>query len=750
VVVVLGFAPHLLAADPDPASVTFFETKIRPILVQRCYACHSAGATKLRGGLRLDSRAGWIKGGDSGPAIEPDSPEKSTLIRAVKYRDPALQMPPKGMLPVPEISALEEWVRMGAPDPRGEPAIALPSRPRTIDIQAGRKHWAFQPLRQGSPPEVHDPGWCRNPIDRFVLSAIESRRFSPSPPTDRHSLIRRLTLDLTGLPPTHGELEAFLKDSDPQAAEHLVERLLASPQHGERWARHWLDLARFAESHGFEHDTDRPSAYPYRDFVIRSLNRDLPFDRFTALQIAGDELAPDDRLAVAATGFLAAGVHSTQITANQVEKERYDELDDMASTVGTAFLGLTIGCARCHDHKYDPIPQRDYYRLLATFTTTVRTEVDLTGTNLAATAPTKPKPGALMALICSEGLPPQRLNSQGPDFFAKTHFLQRGDPNRKQGEATQGFLQVLMNAPEQERRWQSTPPPGWRTSYRRKALASWLTDADWGAGALLARVIVNRLWQHHFGRGLVATPSDFGTQGAAPSHPELLDWLAAELIRNNWRLKPIHRLIVTSATYRQSSAIDPGRFALDPEDRWLWHYPRRRLEAEAIRDLNLAVSGRLDRRMFGPGSLDEDHVRRSLYFTVKRSRLIPMMVLFDAPDALQGLAVRSSTTIAPQSLLLMNSPAVRLAAAEFARQILPSRGWDLAVPDHQALKPCVVRAYEFALAREPSSDELQDALAFLKAQAESPRGDGQAAGIHQAFTDFCQVVLSLSEFLDIP
>jgi hypothetical protein len=359
ILLLLSVAANSKAAGPDPAGTAFFETKVRPILVERCYACHSAQAPRLRGGLRLDSRSGWAKGGDSGPAVEPGNLDKSPLIRAVRYQDEQLRMPPKSRLAATEIAALEAWVKMGAPDTRDGPDAGQSPRPAGPDIQTGRKHWAFQAIRQAAPPRVRDQEWCRNPIDRFVLTKLEARGIAPAPDADRRTFARRLTLDLTGLPTTLSELETFLRDREAGAEDRLADRLLATPQYGERWARHWLDVARFAESHGFEHDTDRPTAYPYRDFVIRAFNDDLPFDRFTTWQIAGDEWEPTNPQALAATGFLAAGVHSTQITANQVEKERYDELDDMVSTLGTAFLGLTIGCARCHDHKYDPIPQRD-------------------------------------------------------------------------------------------------------------------------------------------------------------------------------------------------------------------------------------------------------------------------------------------------------------------------------------------------------------------------------------------------------
>ncbi|MDR3632249.1 MAG: DUF1553 domain-containing protein, partial [Isosphaeraceae bacterium] len=348
-----------------------------------------------------------------------------------------------------------------------------------------------------------------------------------------------------------------------------------------------------------------------------------------------------------------------------------------------------------------------------------------------------PKPAVEKALISSEGLPAVRLHTQGGDFLDKTHFLKRGDPNQKQGEATLGFLSVLTTAPEAEAHWVVPPPAGWRTSYRRKALAAWITDVDYGAGNLLARVIVNRLWQHHLGRGIVATPSDFGAQGEKPTHPELLDWLADALVRGGWKLKPLHKLIVTSAVYRESAELDEAKLKIDHDNRLFWHYPRRRLEAEAIRDAMLSVSGLLDEKSFGPGTLDERQKRRSIYFTVKRSKLVPMMVLFDAPDALQGLGLRSSTTIAPQSLLLMNSPVVREWAEGFARRV-EARG-------KGSIDDCVKSGYKFALGRDPKADELTDGVAFIHQQQQSY--PGRALG--PALADFCQVLFSLNEFVFI-
>ena len=832
----------LVGAAEDPTQIAFFEEKVRPLLIANCYKCHSAAAKELGGNLLLDSKAGWQTGGDNGPAIVPGKPKVSLVSRAISYADEDLQMPPKGKLSKAEIDILTRWIEIGAPDPRdGE---AAKPKPRTIDIAEGRKYWAFQPLATVEPPTVAiSLRGTNHPIDRLIDAKLVEKKLSRNPPAERRVLVRRAYFTVTGLPPTYEEVQEFENDTSPQAWEEIVDRLLASPHYGERWGRHWLDLARFAESHGFEHDYDRPYAYHYRDFVIRALNEDVPYDTFVRWQLAGDEIEPDNPLALRATGFLANGVHATQITANQVEKERYDELDDMLATTGTAMLGLTLGCARCHDHKFDPIPNVDYYRLLSTFTTTVRSEMEINldpegfkrakekydaghaplvaalakyqneqlsksfdewlsgkskqgvGINDLAKLP-KPAQDALSAiaksgaekltagqrealfawfkttdlhwqklniavidhaktepklpklLVSSEGVPAVRLHTQGGDFLEKTHFLRRGDPNQKIGEATQGFLEVLMTAPEGERHWQKAPPAGWRTSYRRRALADWITDTEHGAGELLARVIVNRLWHYHFGRGIVATPSDFGAQGTPPSHPELLDWLAGELIRNEWRLKPVHKLILTSAVYQQSSAIDPTKAAIDADNVYLWRWSPRRLEAEAIRDSLLAVSGELDRTMYGAGTLDEGMRRRSIYFTVKRSKLIPMLQLFDAPDANQGIGRRATTTVAPQALLLINSPIVRQWALAMARRISTARP-----TDHEEVSPAETlrRAFQAAFGRDPSDEELVESHEFLNRQMQRYQADGERIRAAElALADFCQTLLSLNELIYVP
>jgi hypothetical protein len=813
------------AVDPDHAAkmgrgLEVFKRHVKPVLVAQCVKCHSGDNAKSE--LDLSDRDGLLRGGTAGPAIVPGRGKESLLYQVVTHAKQP-HMPLKAAkLPDDQAARLAAWIDLGAPydAPLVADARKATNWTQAVVPPAAKQFWSFQPLRRTEPPQVRDAGWCRTPLDRFILARLEAAGLAPSPPLAKRQLLRRLSFDLVGLPPTPEELAAFENDPSPDASEKAVDRLLASPHYGERWARHWLDLARFAESHGFEHDYDRPSAYHYRDFVIKALNLDLPYDTFVKWQIAGDELEPENNLALTATGFLAAGVHPTQITKKEAARHRYDAIDDMLSTIGTAMLGLTVGCARCHDHKFDPIPQADYYRLLSTFTTTVRTEIDLyldregdraakarfdaehaplvaaltafekdhlparrdalarqweqdparlqaavvdTLTrrgpkwgallhHLGTTDPEwrrlkqavldhekkAPKPKTVKALIASEGLPAVRLHTQGDDFLKETHFLRRGDVEQKDGVAPQGYLQVLMNAPEGPAHWPARPPAGARTSFRRTALANWLTDTEAGAGHLLARVIVNRLWQHHFGRGIVATPSDFGTRGEPPTHPELLDYLATELIRGGWRLKPIHKLIVLSAAYQQGGARDEAELKIDPDNKLWWRVPPRRLEAEVIRDAMLAVSGLLDPTPFGPGTLDPGHRRRSIYFTVKRSKLVPMMTVFDSPEALTGMAERPATTIAPQALLLMNNPQVRTYAHGLAR-----RAAGAAAGQEAAL----TAAYRLALARPPAVEEQADGLAFLRDQAESYKAAGKPDPEHLALTDLCHALLCSNEFV---
>ena len=641
---VLLVAGATSAADEKPAvspeharnmqeGLALFKAKVRPVLVKQCLDCHGGKATK--GDLDLSDREPLMKSG----ALEGGSKESRLALLSATRTSPTCPRRPRSS-PTrrsPTSAAGSIW------EPPTTVRSSIGRRVAKPTVAGEPDFWSFRPLARVSPPTVKDPAWARTSIDRFIASALDRKGLRPNPIADRRTLIRRLSFDLTGLPPTPEEVEAFVNDRSPDAYERLVDRLLASPHFGERFARHWMDVARFAESHGYEQDYDRPFAYHYRDFLIRAFNEDLPYDQFVRWQLAGDEWAPDDPMAMAATGFLGAGAFPTQLTEAEFESARYNELDDMVSTTGVAFLGLSVGCARCHDHKYDPIPSDDYYRLAAAFTTTIRSEINVAMGNGA-------KP--VKVQVTAEGYPHTKHHADDrgfPHFYPKTYVLRRGDVAQKQDEAVPGVIRVLSGGKDAAR-WHVEPSVSRRAgaSYRRSSLSAWLTDPSEGAGRLAARVIVNRIWQHHLGRGIVATPNDFGAQGSPPSHPELLDWLASRLIAGGWRLKPIHRLIVTSAVYMQGDDFDEGRARIDRENVYLWRRAPRRLEAEPIRDAMLATAGRLDLRMYGPGSLTVEMPRRSVYFFIKRSQLIPMMMLFDWPEHLVSIGQRSVTTTAPR------------------------------------------------------------------------------------------------------
>ena len=754
----LGAEPRQVAAavasvPPDHAAkmragLELFRQQVRPVLLKSCVNCHGGKDTESE--FDLTTREGLLKGGAEGKnkTVIVGDANQSRLYKLITHNEEPKMPEEAAKLSQGEIAAIGRWIDLGAPydKPLIDRAAAVPWTQTVLPLEA-RNFWSLEPLKIMPPPEVTRAAWVRTPVDRFVLAKLEAKGIAPNDAASRRVLIRRASFDLLGVPPNPAETEAFINDADPAAYEKLIDRLLASPRYGERWARHWLDVARFAESYGFEHDYDRKFAYHFRDFVIRALNDDMPYDQFLRWQLAGDELKPDDPLAMMATGFLGAGVFPTQITANEVERTRYDAMDDMAATTGAAMLGLSIGCARCHDHKFDPIPQADYYRILATFTTAVRSEIDLElPPDMAAASPAVEnkekkkvtKTNKTKVMVVSEGLKPVRLHTQGADFFDKTYFLGRGDSNQKEGEATQSFLQVLMRTPDAEKHWQVPRPEGARTSLRRTALANWITDNKDGGGQLAARVVVNRLWQHHFGRGIVATPNDFGKQGDPPTNPELLDHLAARLIADGWRLKPLHKLMMTSAVYMQSTQSDAARTAVDPENVLLWRRTPTRLDAEAIRDSLLEVSGLLDPRMYGPGTLDEQSTRRSIYFTIKRSRLTPMMQTFDAPEALVSIGSRTTTTVAPQALLFMNAPLVRRAAESFAAKLAPIASQP---------RDAVNEGFRIAVGRLPTDAERTACLAFIQSQQNSYEAAGQADAAKRALADFCQTLFALNEFV---
>lgn len=706
--------------DPRTDSTRFFEQKIRPVLVKHCYECHSAQTQSPKAGLRLDYRGGWHRGGQSGRSIIAGNPDASLLFKVLKYQGP--KMPPGGQLDPRIIADFRSWILSGAVDPR-KTRPAAGSHPGAAD-----QLWSLSKLVRPRVPQAGD-GWARNPIDAFVKHRQQEAGLAPSPPASPKALLRRLAFSLIGLPPQASTLTSRENDTSDLKYIRVVDQLLSSPRYGERWARHWLDIARFAESSGFEQDYDRPHAFHYRDFLIRALNDDLPYNEFVRLQIAGDQLRPADPQAAVATGFVVAGVENLIQSRKEFERDRYDKLDDMVSTMGTGLLGIAVGCARCHDHKYDPLSQQEYYRLAAAFAGTIGAVRNLgtTGTELTAYVATEVPDRVIPMVVVTE---PSFKNL--PSIAAEVHFLARGEVTGKGAAVQTDFPRMLVRAAPVPRLWerdsrQATGLAG------RAAVAHWITDVQHGAGHLLARVIVNRLWQHHFGRGIVATPSDFGHRGSAPTHPQLLDWLACELIEGHWRLKPIHRLIVTSATYRQShrTANDGSQFAafkrIDPDNRRLWRRQPRRLDAEAIRDNLLSVSGRLQSTMYGPGTLNENSHRRSVYLTTKRSRLIPILQLFDAPDSLQGLGSRQETVTATQGLLALNHPLVTASADALAARLANQQ-----LLDDDAF---IREGFLLAIGRDPKPAEHE-----LCEQILLPRTP-------HSQRDFCQMLLCLNEFL---
>lgn len=994
--------PTAAAQQPDAEQLKFFEENIRPVLVKHCYSCHSHEALqgkKLQAELFLDSAAGMLAGGESGPALIKGKSAESLIIKALKYD--GFEMPPAGKLPAEVVADFAKWIDAGATDPRTDGTVVKTRR--EINIEEGKKWWSFQPLQTIAPPQAPAGARVQTPIDQFITAAQSQQKLTPNGPVSKEKLIRRAYFDLIGLPPTPEQITAFVNDNSPQAFEKVIDELLASPHYGEKWARHWLDVARYAESGGYEFDGFRPGAYHYRDWVIRALNDDQPYNEFVRQQLAGDKLKPDDYHGAAATGFLVAGPYPGQITAKTVERIRYDQLDDMLMTVGGSMLGLTLGCVRCHDHKYDPLPQQDYYALAASLARTAQgtrqldpdpagtqqaldahraaheplvaalkkfaaeempkkfeawqkaelakqpepprwqilepidweaersylkelaggilmhdgkmvegvevprrgrqrkvgseeqysltfhthqknvaslrfdaftekslpqngpglngdggfqlAELKITARPLDASSKENPqelklKPvfaafedkdqplanavdgksatawvvkttakkdnaaifeldpplpgfaggtalsiemkfrdagiGRMRFALSTEANPatwagdfvPQHVqeiraivaagNNKLPEaqrvemarWFApfdaetakmiqavKSHaaaeprpklaevyttvaggqdvfFLRRGEVDNKNGKAEPGYLQVLERAG-----LKPNPEP-------RVALGDWMTDVEHGAGPLLARVQVNRLWQHHFGQGLVGTPNDFGAQGEKPTHPELLEWLARELVNQNWKLKPLHKLIMLSAVYQQAGEVSPENLKIDPANRYWWHYQPRRLDAEIIRDSLLFVGGTLDKTMHGPSILDNTP-RRSIYLRVKRSELIPLMTMFDAPEPTQSIGERISTTVPTQSLAMMNSPFVRQQAEKLAQRVRPNAE----VPLAKSLE----QAYQITFTRLPTENEQARLIAFLEQQKSILGTD--AAATDKALVEVCQLLLCLNEFV---
>jgi mono/diheme cytochrome c family protein len=710
-----------------------FVRDIQPIFRQHCYDCHSADHED--GGVNLGIRDRALQGGHDGPVFEVGNSANSRLIHLVAAIDSKSIMPPEtGGLNKIEIGLLRAWIDQGAAWPDGTD-VADPRE------EKAKSHWAFKRLLEVAVPAVKDATGPQTPIDNFILAKLEEAKLASQQPAAARELIRRIHFDLIGLPPTPEEVDAFCiaaKKDRKSAINELVDRLLASPHYGERWGRHWLDVARYADSDGQESDRDRPTAYHYRDFVIRSLNKDMPYDQFIRWQLAGDEYEPANPEAVAATGFLAAGPFAAlpdRLMEDERLRNRYNELDDMLSTIGTGFLGLTLGCVRCHDHKYDAIPARDYYSLMSAFHGGERAEVPLGNMNEKVLA----------------------YRDLGPDP-GPTWLFQRGNFYDRDQPVSLGFVSVLTSgkSPSDYLLTARELSPSKQTTNQRRAMAEWMTDTEHGAGALLARVIVNRIWQQHFGHGIVRTPGDFGVRSEAPSHPELLEWLTHDFVQHGWQIKHLHRLIVQSAVYQQSSHVADLNAATathpDSDNRLLWKFPMQRIEGEILRDAMLAVSGTLNTNSYGPAvkppiageaivarNLKDGYPdkiedspeirRRSIYLFHKRVVPYPLLQAFDKPDAQQTCSRRDHTTVAPQALALLNDPFVRTVSSEFADRLMRQH------PDD--LKSQLRLAYRLALSRDPEDDELSAADEFVVGQSNA----------RKALTDFCQTIFALNEFL---
>jgi hypothetical protein len=882
--------------EPSPEGLEFFEKKIRPALAENCYACHSEKSKRPQGGLLLDSIEAMLKGGASGqPAIVPGDPEKSLLIKAIRHTDAKLQMPMGGKLPDHVIKDFEAWVKMGAPAPRASAPTTASNYP-AYNFDEARKFWSFQPLKDHQPPKVRNVGWVKSPIDRFILAKLEEKGLKPVADSDKRALIRRATFDLTGLPPTPDEVEAFLKDASPNAFENVVDRLLGSQAYGEKWGRHWLDVVRYADTAGDNSDYPVIAAYRYRNYVIESFNKDKPYDQFIREQIAGDILSK--QVGPRAEGEASAEAPekvkddveipgAKKTSAGEIEKSRQEKIiatgylaisrrfgsrnkemnltiDDTIDNLGKAFLGLSVSCARCHDHKFDPIQQRDYYALYGVFNS-IRysfpgaeiyphpaemvalvggkdaenfyrrqkelSDIDdaierLKGERGAAARNKKMKEEAAAkaetpAAASKEAKPPEakRDNETGADEkngaqkqnetppadydrdlannqkaqtskrmpeeveaeWTRVHSRQselhvryvnvpkaysvieglpanarihrKGDPKSLGDEVPRGFLTILggQQVPKDHR------------GSGREFLARWIADAT---NPLTARVMVNRIWAYHFGKGIVQTPNDFGARGRAPTHPELLDWLASRFIEGGWSIKKIHRMIMLSHAYRiGGGAVGTGRrgdeatgrnSAIDVNNDYFWRFNRRRLEAEEIRDSVLAVSGALDRTMGGEHPFPPEQTwrfsqheqffavfdtnRRSVYVMQQRLKKHPFFEVFDGADSNATTDSRAQSVTPVQALFLMNSPFIHEQSDRFAVRVGMA---------YDTLRERIDYAFRLAYGRSPRLEEIREAQNYLRqARLELQASGAPVEQLNQkSLASYLRVVMSSNEFL---
>lgn len=789
ILLILNSSGLAMAGNIDPASLKFFETKIRPLLSDQCFKCH--GEKKHKANLRLDSIQSILQGGDSGAAVTPGDAKNSLIINAISYEDSDLQMPPDNKLEPEQIKDLEKWISLGAPWPENDAPQANAHKTGEF-TDADRAWWAFQPVKKTEPPAVENTKYkIQNPIDAFVVTRLQAENFPQAPAADRLEFARRIYFDLHGLPPTPEELKAYIDDESPDADSRLIDRLLESPRYGERWGQHWLDLVRYGESDGYRQDAYRPEAWRYRDYVVKSLNDDKPYDRFVREQLAGDEIEPENPDTLIGTSYLRQSFY--EYNSRDAEGQRTTILNDITDTTGELFLGLSFACARCHDHKSDPVLQKDYYRLQAFFAPLIwRDDVPL-GTADEINAYEKQKkawedatanprkrlesalrplmelemrngvkkfPDPIQALtlkpdsektayekqiayfVLRQGyenqllVKPSRLRSSEravcdeaqrqmrphaslkpnalPLAFIATDVGRDAPPTllitRKDGNQTiePGFLSIL--SPDNA---QIEPPKNLNSTGRRTALANWITRKD---NQLTTRVIVNRVWQRHFGSGLVPTGSDFGRMGEKPSHPELLDWLASEFVAHDWSFKWLHRAIMNSATYRQTARIAPDHVALkkDPKNRLLWRMNPVRLDAEQARDALLAISGELKNSVGGPG-VETAQPRRSIYTRKIRNSQDDFLHSLDAPPGFQSVSERDATNTALQSLLMINGDWPLQRARNMAARLMKEIG--------NSPEIIVSRAYELAYSRPPTPAEITAATRFLSTQSALPTQD---------------------------
>lgn len=790
---------------PSQEQIQFFESKIRPLLIKHCYDCHGEDAQESD--LRVDTFDGIAKGGKAGSLVVPGKPEQSLLITAVNYQSNDLQMPPDEKLSKQEIKDLSDWVKMGAPYPNADLSkLRAASDKGKYDLEKEREFWSFQPVRKPALPEVKNKAWVKNPIDQFVLHKLEEAGLQPASPADKRTLIRRTTFDLTGLPPTPEEIENFLNDTSPNAFEKVVDRLLASPHYGEHWGRHWLDVARYADSNGLDENIAYGTAWKYRDYVVNAFNKDKPYDVFIKEQLAGDLMEPAESVAqrnerLIATGFLSLGPKVlAEVDATKMEM---DIIDEQINTIGVSMMGLTLGCARCHDHKFDPISAHDYYGLAGILKSTKIMEhynkVARWYENPLATPEQKQEQARwdekikgeeakIAALIKAEN---ERLQKEG----GKDYQLPK-KPEEAYTKAAQAELKTLRaevaklkkTRPEiptalgaAERETTDVPihirgshltlgetvprhvpvvlTPEPKTPFPKEQsgrlkFAEWLGNRE---HPLTSRVIANRVWRWHFGKGIVATTDNFGKLGAKPTNQSLLDWMAATLMEEGWSLKELHRMILLSNTWQMSSEWNSKAAAIDPDNQLMWHADIRRLEAESIRDAILAVSDGLDLTMGGSlmnvdnrafvfnheskDGVTYDFNRRSLYLPVIRNHLFGMFMLFDYADASVLNGNRASTTVAPQALFMLNSHLIENASHRMAEQIQH----ETALSPEQKIQKLFLKAY----GRQPTEMEINKSLHFLddveqELQAETKSSEQR---ITRAWQVLCQSFLASSEFI---